>query len=221
MYADRVDAQANRSIKERLNGNSAAGTGLRRPISGKRQREDDDKWEHDLFEENGPRVSNRRVGSKDLRLKLQRKSIEQATRSVRGSVSGGARDLRDKLSGALYSRPIESQPQAMRPKPAPEATKPPRSSVIAEAPQRETKKIASSVSKRKTQQKAETVDSFLQSLGLEKYAITFQAEEVDMTALVHMGDEDLKAMGIPMKHLMLQLFIPECHFSLSLEEYIV
>uniref|UniRef100_A0A3Q7I2M2 SAM domain-containing protein n=1 Tax=Solanum lycopersicum TaxID=4081 RepID=A0A3Q7I2M2_SOLLC len=45
---------------------------------------------------------------------------------------------------------------------------------------------------------AESVDNFLQSLGLEKYAITFQAEEVDMAALVHMTDEDLKAIGIPM-----------------------
>jgi len=42
------------------------------------------------------------------------------------------------------------------------------------------------------------VDSFLQSVGLEKYSITFQAEEVDMTALLHMTDEDLKVMGIPM-----------------------
>lgn len=80
----------------------------------------------------------------------------------------------------------------------------------------------------------ESVDGFLQSLGLEKYSITFQAEEVrvsyyitelfavtpvfqplppslpslllhflisvqvDMTALVHMTDEDLKALGVPM-----------------------
>ncbi|CAK7349376.1 unnamed protein product [Dovyalis caffra] len=43
-----------------------------------------------------------------------------------------------------------------------------------------------------------SVDGFLHSLGLEKYLITFQAEEVDMTALVHMTDEDLKALGIPM-----------------------
>lgn len=74
-----------------------------------------------------------------------------------------------------------------------------------------------------------SVDEFLQSLGLEKYSITFQAEEVcksdatlsffmvflmantrlwilifllflqvDLTALVHMSDEDLKAIGIPM-----------------------
>ncbi|KAL0369409.1 UNVERIFIED_CONTAM: SEC23-interacting protein [Sesamum angustifolium] len=108
---------------------------------------------------------DRRVGVKDLRLKLQRKSIEQATRSVRGSVTGGARDLREKLSGTLYSRPVESKPAPVGPKPAPEV---------------------------------ESVDNFLQSLGLEKYSITFQAEEVDMTALIHMKDEDLKALGIPM-----------------------
>ncbi|KAL6555646.1 hypothetical protein OROHE_007318 [Orobanche hederae] len=195
MYADRVEAQANRSIKERLSGNSAASSGLRRTISVKRQREGDDKWEHDLFEDN---ISSRRVGVKDLRLKLQRKSIEQATKSVKGSVFKDARDLREKLSGAIYSRPIEAQPKPLKTKPAPEVNKAPTNSIIVEAPERETIKIDSSVSKRKTRQKVETVDSFLQSLGLEKYSITFQAEEVDMTALEHMGDEDLKAMGIPM-----------------------
>ncbi|KAL0286364.1 UNVERIFIED_CONTAM: hypothetical protein Sangu_2734500 [Sesamum angustifolium] len=174
MYADRVEAQANRSIKERLNGNSAVDSGRRRPISGKRRREDDDKWQHDLFEGNEPQVSNRRVGIKDLRLKLQRKSIEQATQNVRGSVPGGARDLREKLSGTQYSRPMESDPPPLRPKSAPEASKPPRNSVIAEAPEREAKKLASTVTKKWTQ------------------------EKVDMTALVHMGDEDLKALGIPM-----------------------
>ncbi|KAL2518935.1 Sterile alpha motif (SAM) domain-containing protein [Abeliophyllum distichum] len=196
MYADRVEAeaQANRSIKERLNGNSAADSGRRRPISGKRQREDDDKWEHDLFEENEPQVSNRRIGVKDLRLKLQRKSIEQASQSARGSISGGTRDLREKLSGSLYSRPVEAKPPQPRSKPAPEVSKPPtRKSAIAEATVPETKRVAGPVSDKK----AESVDNFLQSLGLEKYSITFQAEEVDMTALVHMSDEDLKALGIP------------------------
>ncbi|CAA3001371.1 bicaudal C homolog 1-like [Olea europaea subsp. europaea] len=43
-----------------------------------------------------------------------------------------------------------------------------------------------------------TVDSFLQSLDLEKYAIYFKAEEVDMYALRQMGDSDLKELGIPM-----------------------
>ncbi|WOK96384.1 hypothetical protein Cni_G05091 [Canna indica] len=43
-----------------------------------------------------------------------------------------------------------------------------------------------------------TVAGLLGSLGLGKYAILFEAEEVDMTALRQMGDNDLKEMGIPM-----------------------
>lgn len=36
MHADRIEAEANRSIKERLEGHSAAGPGRRRTVSGKR-----------------------------------------------------------------------------------------------------------------------------------------------------------------------------------------
>ncbi|KAE8724524.1 Sterile alpha motif domain-containing protein, putative isoform 2 [Hibiscus syriacus] len=43
-----------------------------------------------------------------------------------------------------------------------------------------------------------TVEGLLHSLGLGKYAITFKAEEVDMTALKQMGENDLKELGIPM-----------------------
>ncbi|KAK1291378.1 hypothetical protein QJS10_CPB17g00606 [Acorus calamus] len=43
-----------------------------------------------------------------------------------------------------------------------------------------------------------TVPGLLNSLGLGKYSIIFQAEEVDMTALKQMGDNDLKDLGIPM-----------------------
>ncbi|CAK9161280.1 unnamed protein product [Ilex paraguariensis] len=43
-----------------------------------------------------------------------------------------------------------------------------------------------------------TVSSLLHSLGLGKYAIHFQAEEVDMAALNQMGDRDLKELGLPM-----------------------
>lgn len=91
----------------------------------------------------------RRVGVQDLRLKLQRKNMEQ---SVRGSALGGTRDLREKLSGSLYSHPVESKPPAVRPKPAPETSKPPRKSVIAPAHASETK-VSSSVSKKKVHQK--------------------------------------------------------------------
>ncbi|GAV59050.1 SAM_1 domain-containing protein [Cephalotus follicularis] len=44
----------------------------------------------------------------------------------------------------------------------------------------------------------QTVDSLLHSLGLGKYAILLKAEEVDMTALKQMGENDLKELGIPM-----------------------
>lgn len=43
-----------------------------------------------------------------------------------------------------------------------------------------------------------TVDSFLRSLGLEKFTVTFKAEEVDMYSLKRMTERDLKEMGIPM-----------------------
>ncbi|XP_074326354.1 uncharacterized protein LOC141664326 isoform X2 [Apium graveolens] len=43
-----------------------------------------------------------------------------------------------------------------------------------------------------------TVDGFLRTLGLEKYAINFKAEEVDMHALRQMGDHDMKELGVPM-----------------------
>lgn len=231
-----------------------------------------------------------RVGVKDLRLKLQRKNTEQATRSVRGSASGGARDLREKLSGTLYSRPIESQPPPVRPRPAPESSKPPKSIVMSEDPNPQTKKIASTVSRKKSQHKVRTlgiafllIDWFfiltsfvissiffigviIQSLAslcsfmftclcrlrpwiiffspwvlintqsrfrLKKYAVLFlqfsvykelfsrmfitmcREWQVDMTALVHMGDEDLKALGIPMVSIALLGLLHLMYFSLS------
>ncbi|KAA8550614.1 hypothetical protein F0562_002298 [Nyssa sinensis] len=167
-------------------------------LPGKRQRQDDDRWEHDLYEgdEHQVSTSNRGIGAKDLRLKLQKKSVQQATQIGKGSLSGGVRDLREKLSGTMHLEPMNTDPP--KPKLVLAGSKPDRKSTVAEAPVPETKKVASSVSRKKTQQKAESVNSFLQPLGLEKYSIIFQAEEVDMTALLHMTDEDLKALGIPM-----------------------
>ncbi|KAF5930576.1 hypothetical protein HYC85_031449 [Camellia sinensis] len=216
MYADRVEATSRRSIKERLYGNTGDDSSRRRQFTGKRQRQDDDKWEHDLYKDDEPQVSNRIIGGKDLRLKLQKKSVQQESLSGNGSVSG-VRDLREKLSGTMYSQPVNTDPPKPKRKPVLKDNKSVRNNVIVEAPEPETKKVASSVPRTKTPQKArtfpvifisslafyncyeaESVDSFLQSLGLEKYSITFQVEEVDMTALVHMTGEDLKALGIPM-----------------------
>ncbi|KAL6208957.1 hypothetical protein ACLB2K_019900 [Fragaria x ananassa] len=181
MYADREEADSKRSIKERLNGNFGRD---RRQVAGKRQKQDD-KWEHDLYDDNELQLSNRKVG--DLRLKLQRKSFKQTsgTRSV-----SGVRDLREKLSGTMNADPPRSKV---------EAAKSARRTVAVAALAPETHKVANTTSRKKASKKVDTsVDEFLTSLDLEKYSITFQAEEVDMTALVHMTDEDLKALGIPM-----------------------
>ncbi|KAJ8447929.1 hypothetical protein Cgig2_012064 [Carnegiea gigantea] len=164
MYADRLEDEARTSIKDRLTGNVLEDSACRLSVTGKRQREDD-KWKHHLYEDEQPQIS-RKLGGGDLRLKLRRKSSQQDTNT------GGARDLREKLSGIILSQHVKKDPQ--KPKPEPETVKPTRKSADA------------------------SVDGFLQSLGLEKYLITFQAEEVDMTALEHMTDDDLKAMGIPM-----------------------
>ncbi|KAL3691872.1 hypothetical protein R1sor_005523 [Riccia sorocarpa] len=43
-----------------------------------------------------------------------------------------------------------------------------------------------------------TIAGLLQAPGLSKYLAIFQEEEVDMTALKHMKDDDLKELGIPM-----------------------
>ncbi|KAL9235648.1 hypothetical protein vseg_010391 [Gypsophila vaccaria] len=205
MYADRIEGDSKSSVRDRLNGTTAVDSNRRRTVAGKRQRQDD-KWEHDLFDEDRPQIS-RRLGGGDLRLKLQRKSNQQ---DVRG---GGVRDLRDLLSGSMHSQQVKKDAPKFKPasggaprvKPAPN---PARRSVIAESPVADVKD-PSTTQRKKTLQKADaSVDGFLQSLGLEKYQILFQAEEVDMTALEHMTDEDLKAMGIPMgprKKIMLAL----------------
>ncbi|KAJ0110952.1 hypothetical protein Patl1_01574 [Pistacia atlantica] len=58
MYADRVEAAAKRSVKDRLNGNSILDDSTRRrSITGKRLRQDD-KWEHDLYDNDERQISS-------------------------------------------------------------------------------------------------------------------------------------------------------------------
>ena len=87
----------------------------------------------------------RKLGGGDLRLKLRRKSSQQDTNT------GGARDLREKLSGIILSQHVKKDPQ--KPKPEPETVKPPRKSAILEATAAEPNKVSDSASRRKTQQK--------------------------------------------------------------------
>ncbi|RWR74562.1 ankyrin repeat and SAM domain-containing protein 6-like protein [Cinnamomum micranthum f. kanehirae] len=196
MYADRVLSGSKGSIKDRLNGNSVVDFGRSRQITGKRQRQTDDKWKHDLYEDDEePQVSRPKVGASDLRLKLQRKESQQMHPSGKG-FHVGVQDLREKLSGTMHSQPPNTdlhnaKAVAAAAKSLKKSTPSPEASIP------DTKKVSSSAPRKK--QKADSsVDGLLQSLGLEKYLITFRAEEVDMTALLHMNDEDLKALGIPM-----------------------
>ncbi|XP_060174268.1 uncharacterized protein LOC132604930 isoform X2 [Lycium barbarum] len=87
------------------------------------------------------------------------------------------RDLRENLCGTAYSQTVKTDAPKTKLKAIPEVSKPAKRSVKAESPASETKSVARKVSKKKSQQKVESVDSFLQALGLEKYAITFQAED--------------------------------------------
>lgn len=92
-----------------------------------------------------------RIGARDLRFKLQKKSVQKATQSGKGSLSGGTKDLREKLSGTMYSQPVDTA--LPKPRAITEGRPPARKSVVVEAPVTETKKVASTVSKKKTQQK--------------------------------------------------------------------
>ena len=107
-------------------------------------------------------LKDRRIGTKDLRFKLQKKSIQKAIQSGIGNVSG-VRDLREKLSGTIYSQSGNINPPKPKPKPVLEGSKRARTSAITsrartnaliDAPEPETKRGASSAPTKKTQQKA-------------------------------------------------------------------
>ncbi|KAJ3708818.1 hypothetical protein LUZ61_012523 [Rhynchospora tenuis] len=189
MYADQITTGRKRSIRDRIDGDSTGDFARGRNNGSKRLRQTNEKWKHDLFQDQGKSQSSKAIGPRDLRLKLQKKEEKQTS---------GVRDLREKLSGVATSRPQKAEPAAapIRPKPVSEITKPARYNPAVEATQA-VPKPASSKEPLK-QPETPSVDSFLRSLGLEKYSLTFQAEEVDMTALVHMTDADLKALGVPM-----------------------
>ncbi|KAL2319270.1 hypothetical protein Fmac_028239 [Flemingia macrophylla] len=191
MYADRVESGGRRSVKERLNGNVVSGSTRQHQLqfTGKRSRQDD-KWEHDLFDNEEPQITNRKVSAQDLRLKLRRKGLLPAAQSGKSSAPN-TRDLRERLLGTMKPQPTNADP------PKSKVVKPSSKNVSVEATVVQIKRPAEPTPKR-SRKAGTSVDGFLQSLGLEKYLITFQAEEVDMTALNHMTDEDLKAMGIPM-----------------------
>ncbi|KAK9140920.1 hypothetical protein Scep_010601 [Stephania cephalantha] len=199
MYSDRIAEVGKRSVKERLDGSTDEGVVRARQINGKRQRQNEDKWQHDLYEDDSSQVKNPKVGVRDLRLKLQKKGSQPVNQSGKSSVTGGVRDLREKLSGMMHSQlPNTDTGHIAKNQSSAEVVKPARKRAKVEGAVSEAKTASIPVASKGSQKKTDTVDGLLRSLGLEKYSITFQAEEVDMTALMHMNDEDLKALGIPM-----------------------
>ncbi|VAH31685.1 unnamed protein product [Triticum turgidum subsp. durum] len=221
MYADQISTGRKRSIHDRLDADlpsdrgGADAAGRARNALSKRQRQTDDKWKHDLYRDD--ESASRSVDPRDLRFKLQKKSSQQGFAGQKGS---GVRDLREMLSGTMHAQPSNVDPQKR--KPVSEVVKVTRREIVDERPVRLSKKVSKPSTSKKTSQPkhfpwityadldrilrnpishchAESpLDSFLKSLGLEKYSITFQAEEVDMAALRHMTESDLKALGIPM-----------------------
>ncbi|CAN6911453.1 unnamed protein product [Brassica oleracea] len=187
MYSDRVVAEtvSKNTVKNRLNGGSGDVSSRGRQVTRKRGRQEDDKWEHDLFDDDtNPRLSNRKVDPRDLRLKLQKK--HHGLQSRLGGARLGERDLREKLSGTKNPQPRNTNLKTSTRL----ATRP--------AVKNGSGETKSFVYLFFFVQAGTSVDSFLESLGLEKYSTSFQVEEVDMDALMHMTDDDLKALLIPM-----------------------
>ncbi|XP_019424107.1 PREDICTED: uncharacterized protein LOC109333210 isoform X2 [Lupinus angustifolius] len=137
---------------------------------------------------------------------LQRRPLNRTYDGVR-SVPYAARDVLEtsrppsSASAPFMSRSTMSTlpPVTAKPVQSHPGQLPPSSSVAQRAPYMG------------VEQQPQTVDGLLNALGLGKYAITFKAEEVDMTALKQMGENDLKELGIPMgprKKILLALLPP-------------
>lgn len=91
---------------------------------------------------------DRVAGVRDLRTKLQRKSLQHASVSGKGALSG-VRDLREKLSGTMNTQPVNSDP----PKTKLETTKPVRKNAAVEASRADTKIAADPTVRKRNQQK--------------------------------------------------------------------
>ncbi|KAH9533846.1 hypothetical protein CY35_18G074400 [Sphagnum magellanicum] len=205
MYADRANGGNNtrkRSIRDRLGGNVEQLAPVRQPNT-KRLREDDGKWKHDLYEdmeESDVQGINGQISSQDLRSKLARPNLRIVRLRKAGS-SLGVMDLREKLSGSTSQRPPVSQAQGgaelQRRLPSVVRNGSNGAQTAPRAPAPLLKQTAS-VIRTPAAGSEQTVAGLLHSLGLGKYSLIFQAEEVDMAALRHMSDSDLKELGVPM-----------------------
>eukprot|EP00250_Pteridium_aquilinum_P017544 c23684_g1_i1 orf=1504-2241(-) len=218
-------ASRKRSVKDRLGGNVHNGDEQSRT---KRFQGSDGNWRHDLYDDiDKPRLTTKgeQFSTQDLRFKLQKNMSREAQGGSNGS--GGIKDLREKLSGPVPPPRPHSQKVAMPQqgsstvaragstatnvptvKPPSPAVKLPAPAVrpMAPAVKPPVPAVKPSVptvkppnaSKMSIGAAGMTIASFLQSLDLSKYLITFQAEEIDMSILRVMKEDELKELGIPM-----------------------
>ncbi|KAM0898923.1 hypothetical protein ACQ4PT_021636 [Festuca glaucescens] len=200
MYADRLSGRK-RSVRDRLGSGGGGGGSRPRPDSAKRFRQVDGTWRRELYKDSVGTQSPSVLASRNLQA-VQKSHFRQSTEVVRRS---SVPDLREKLSGVRRPQlsstiqvpePVagiakSAKPVQKRKLPAAAAAPPPALPV--------TQKVNAPTAPKQSQEKADTsLDRLLKSLDLEKYSMNFQAEEVDMKALVHMNEEDMKSLGIPM-----------------------
>ncbi|XP_062193088.1 uncharacterized protein LOC133896484 [Phragmites australis] len=197
MYSDRSSGRK-RSVMDRLGSGGGGGSSRSRPDDAKRFCQADWTWRRELYKDSGGIQSSSGLTS----ISLQSNQKSQLQKSIEVVKKSSVPDLREKLSGVQRPQ-LNSTFQI--PKPVKEIVKSDKSvkkrdpPPIAAPPV--TKKIGTPApsAQKQSQEKADaSLDSLLKSLDLEKYLINFLAEEVDMKALVHMNEEDMKSLGIPM-----------------------
>eukprot|EP00250_Pteridium_aquilinum_P034506 c7678_g1_i1 orf=331-1002(+) len=207
MYSDRIASNAagsrKRSIKDRLGEGAHNGDEPARENYRKRFQNMDGRWQHDMYDDDDNRFASRseQISTQDLRSKLKR----NVTRGVPSGndTSSVMKDLREKLSGPVPSPQARTQTV---PVPQQRTSATAKATITAVATVSGSKPPTASVKPSgvpkstvgATQADAMNIVSFLQLLGLSKYLITFQAEEIDMSVLRVMKDGELKELGIPM-----------------------
>lgn len=202
MYSDRISSggagNRKRSVKDRLGGNVDNFDNYPRQDFNKRFRGNDEKWQHDMYDEvdNGSIAKSEQISTQDLRAKLKKSAIPVSRGG--NETYGGVKDLREKLSGSTPVTQTRTQTVSMPQQRSSSDMKAATQGVTSISGSKPAAAKPSVAQKVPTGAEAMTVSSFLQSLGLSKYSITFQAEEIDMSVLRLMKDEELKELGIPM-----------------------
>ncbi|KAL5230598.1 hypothetical protein ABZP36_029374 [Zizania latifolia] len=204
MYADRVSGRK-RSVMDRLGsgGGGGGGGGSRpRPDSAKRFRQADGTWRRELYKDLGGVHPSSGLVSRNIQAN-QKSHLQQSTEVMRKS---SVPDLREKLSGIQHPQlnstikiPKSLPEIAKSAKPVQKREPPSTTALPATTTLPATKKVNEPSVPKQSQEKTDSsLDNLLKSLDLQKYSINFQAEEVDMKALLHMNEDDMKSLGIPM-----------------------